>query len=165
MRVPAFAYLAFYRSQHPTPRRSHPKPAHNPWDELEWWQHPEAIRAVNEHPNGMTLEEIGRHMGITRERVRQVEATALRKLKECSGDEVINVGRFAVAIPDCERCDQPYIRRNGRDRRCDLCEAKRRKNRRSRAHISPALGVAQRTALHPLSSSSGHVESGRHSAA
>ncbi len=30
----------------------------------------------------MTLEEIGAHFGVTRERVRQVEARAMRKLKE-----------------------------------------------------------------------------------
>jgi RNA polymerase primary sigma factor len=30
----------------------------------------------------MTLEEIGAHFGITRERVRQLEARALRQLKE-----------------------------------------------------------------------------------
>lgn len=30
---------------------------------------------------GMTLEEIGQVMGVTRERVRQIEAMALRKLR------------------------------------------------------------------------------------
>jgi len=34
---------------------------------------------------GITLEEIGDVMGLTRERIRQVEDTALRKLKKRPG--------------------------------------------------------------------------------
>ena len=33
----------------------------------------------------MTLEEIGRHFGITRERIRQIEGRALLKLQTCTG--------------------------------------------------------------------------------
>ena len=41
---------------------------------------------VSEHSPGrqLTLEEIGRIMGVTRERVRQIEAHALRKLRHPS---------------------------------------------------------------------------------
>jgi DNA-directed RNA polymerase sigma subunit (sigma70/sigma32) len=41
---------------------------------------------VSEHSPGrqLTLEEIGRVMGVTRERVRQIEAHALRKLRHPS---------------------------------------------------------------------------------
>ena len=31
--------------------------------------------------DGMTLVEIGQHFGVTRERIRQIEAKALRKMK------------------------------------------------------------------------------------
>ena len=31
--------------------------------------------------DGMTLDEIAQHFGLTRERIRQIEAKALRKLK------------------------------------------------------------------------------------
>lgn len=35
---------------------------------------------VDEHPEGATLEAVGAVWGVTRERVRQIEAKALRKL-------------------------------------------------------------------------------------
>jgi len=125
MRVRAGALALRLQLQHmPAPPRS------DPWSELEWWEHPEAIRAVQAHPEGMTLEQIGRQMGVTRERVRQIEAVALRKLKECGGNEVIDVGRFAYAIPDCRVCGLPFVRRNGRDQACEGCKAARARKRR-----------------------------------
>ena len=36
---------------------------------------------VEAHPHGATLEEVGAAMGISRERVRQIEEGAVRKLK------------------------------------------------------------------------------------
>lgn len=41
----------------------------------------EAQQLVAQHPDGMTLEEVGAIFGVTRERVRQIEATALRNLR------------------------------------------------------------------------------------
>lgn len=40
--------------------------------------HPRYKRTVKD---GMTLDEIAQHFGLTRERIRQIEAKALRKLK------------------------------------------------------------------------------------
>ncbi len=42
----------------------------------------------------LTLEEIGRIMGVTRERVRQIEARALRKLRHPSRMNILNELRF-----------------------------------------------------------------------
>jgi sigma-70-like protein len=39
-----------------------------------------ALDAVDDAPDGLPLEEIGRLLGCTRERARQIEAIALRKL-------------------------------------------------------------------------------------
>lgn len=41
----------------------------------------EVLAIVAENPNGMTLDEIGQVLGVTRERVRQIEFSALRKLR------------------------------------------------------------------------------------
>lgn len=105
----------------------------NPWLDLEWWEHPEAIEVIQANPEGMTLEQIGATMSITRERVRQIEAGALEKLRNNTGAEVIDVGRFSVAIPDCEICALPFLRKNGRDRRCEGCMPTR--HRKTRRHV------------------------------
>jgi RNA polymerase nonessential primary-like sigma factor len=62
---------------------------------LEHWleQLPEQQREVVEHRYGlnghgrMTLEEVGRLMGVTRERVRQVQIAALARLRDISSSE------------------------------------------------------------------------------
>lgn len=118
MRVPAFMLVA------------EPTSGTDPWSDLEWAQHVDAMSAVASHPEGMTLEQIGRFMGITRERVRQIEAGALRKLKQAEGFSVLFCGEHALAIPDCERCGQPFVRTNGRDRRCEFCAALHRRSHR-----------------------------------
>lgn len=53
-----------------------------------------AVAFVNQHPDGATLEEVGNAFGLTRERVRQIEAVALRKLLEALGPE--GVREFVV---------------------------------------------------------------------
>jgi predicted DNA-binding protein (UPF0251 family) len=113
-------------------RRRFPAPVaySDPWAELEWHQHREAIEAVRLHPEGMTLEQIGTKMGITRERVRQIEGTALRKLIECTGSEVIDIGQHTFAAPDCERCSRPFVRSTGSDRWCVECSKWRDSRRR-----------------------------------
>lgn len=40
-----------------------------------------ARRFVDEHPDGATLEEVAAALGVSRERVRQIESRALRKLR------------------------------------------------------------------------------------
>ncbi len=97
----------------------------DPWIELEWDEHVEAKRMVDAHPDGMTLEHIGEAMGITRERVRQIEGGALRKLQEQEGADVIHArgvtGMHFLAVLYCERCGSPFLRR-GSARRCAPCD-------------------------------------------
>lgn len=51
------------------------------WEMLPWTDDPWAQRFVEEHPGGATLSEVGGALGITRERVRQIEEVAMRKLR------------------------------------------------------------------------------------
>lgn len=81
------------------------------------------------HPHGMTLEEIGAAMGITRERVRQIETSALMKLRQDSGGDISWIGKLTISVPDCRRCSEPFVRKTGRQTLCDDCESKRRKKR------------------------------------
>ncbi|WP_017327858.1 sigma-70 family RNA polymerase sigma factor [Synechococcus sp. PCC 7336] len=48
--------------------------------------------------NGLTLREIGEHIGLSRERVRQIERRALRKLKRLQ-TELSSVNRQALSTP------------------------------------------------------------------
>jgi len=52
-----------------------------------------ALNFVDEHPGGATLEEVGEELLLTRERVRQIEVAALRKLKGSElYDELVGTG-------------------------------------------------------------------------
>lgn len=53
------------------------------WTDIDkpWREDKYAQKLVEEHPYGMTLDEIGRELGVSRERVRQIENEALRKLR------------------------------------------------------------------------------------
>jgi hypothetical protein len=124
--------------KHPAPaapivvaKRRGRAPAHIPdaWADLEWETHRDAQGAVQSHPFGMTLEEIGACMGITRERVRQIENSALSKLRENTGGDVSWIGKLTMPTPNCKRCDEPFVRETGRQVMCKTCEATRRRKR------------------------------------
>jgi hypothetical protein len=85
---------------------------------------------VTDHPAGMTLEEIGAYMGITRERVRQIEHSALRKLATNTGSDITWMGNLTIGIPECRKCGEPFIRGTGRQELCAPCDAQRKKKRR-----------------------------------
>lgn len=121
------------------PKRRGRAPSYIPddWADLEWERHAAAQRAVREHPAGMTLEEIGACMNITRERVRQIEHSALAKLKQNSGGDIAWIGQLTMPIPDCRRCGEAFVRRTGRQAMCDVCEATRKRRK------PPAAWLAQ----------------------
>jgi hypothetical protein len=49
----------------------------------------DTILFVDQRPEGATLEEIGEFFGICRERVRQIEAEALAKIRETPGSNAL----------------------------------------------------------------------------
>lgn len=56
-------------------------------------------RFALENPKRLTLEEIGQHFGVTRERVRQIEQTALRKLERNAQNTNVRIlTEFAKAL-------------------------------------------------------------------
>lgn len=64
----------------------------------DWEDDEEAQRLVEEHPDGMTLSEIGDALGITRERVRQIQEHALEKLARRCADFGIEPADLAAAL-------------------------------------------------------------------
>lgn len=103
----------------------------DPWSDLEWEEHPDAQRVVRDNPAGMTLEQIGATMGITRERVRQIQQTAIDKLLQNTGGDIawLTGHASAVPIPDCRKCGEPFVRMTGRQVLCAACEALRKRKR------------------------------------
>lgn len=94
----------------------------NPWHDLEYHEDFVVQDIVKKHPDGMTLEQVGSALGITRERVRQIEVAALHKMKTGDGaGEYIEVDGYTFAIVYCEKCNEPFPRR-GRKRFCPDCE-------------------------------------------
>lgn len=53
---------------------------------------------VTMYPNGATLESVGAVFGVTRERIRQIEAKAIRKLKHTCDAEGINFLDFVASL-------------------------------------------------------------------
>lgn len=86
------------------------------------------MKLVRDHPDGMTLEEIGEILGVTRERIRQIELIALDKLRrgrEAGAGEVVEMkGRlatYAFALVECESCGELFLR-DGAATLCPVCE-------------------------------------------
>ncbi len=76
------------------PRRRRLKTDRTPYEEDEACQ-----KFVAAHPGGATLGEIAEYMGVTRERVRQIEFGALRKLEQLDSGVLT-----AFFSPDEDRC-------------------------------------------------------------
>ncbi len=91
----------------------------DPWLDLEWEEHDEAREIVAKHPDGMTLEQVGNVLGVTRERVRQIEAIALEKLRTgLDAAQTVDVKGVTAALTQCEECFEFFPRANRR-KYCD----------------------------------------------
>lgn len=56
---------------------------------------PVAVALVERHPDGCTLEMVGEHLGLTRERVRQVQEIALAKIEAALTVDGLDAHDFA----------------------------------------------------------------------
>ena len=68
------------------------------WDSLPWERDPWARAWVKQHPGGSTLEEVASALGVTRERVRQIEEVAMRKLRHVASERGLEVAEMLCAL-------------------------------------------------------------------
>jgi len=61
--------------------------------DLEVWEIPETCALDVAERGGITLEEVGEIMNLTRERIRQVECRGLEKIREVSGKYCLDAGQ------------------------------------------------------------------------
>lgn len=119
-------------------RRSRRGKPFDAWLDLEWEEDALARQLVAEEPDGMTLDAIGEHLDLTRERVRQIEQEALKKLRRPElGNSMVEFEGWTFAVPDCADCASPFLRLNGRQELCAPCSERRRASTpkgRSRDH-------------------------------
>lgn len=110
---------------------------YDPWLDLEWEEDELARGIVRENPAGMTLDDIGDHLGLTRERVRQIEVAALRTIRdERFGNGVVELDGFTFALVGCTGCAEPFVRVTGRQEVCPTCSTElRRITPRGRARV------------------------------
>jgi len=76
-----------------------------PWKHLAWEEHQEAQDFVKMHPDGGNLREIGRAMGFSGERARQIYEDAISKLRDYFGvnpDEVHEYRERPPSLDDIE---------------------------------------------------------------
>jgi hypothetical protein len=79
-----------------------PRPGSDTAD-LPYSQDVIAMTLVSRFPDGICLEAIGHHIGIVRERVRQIEARALAQLRaalEAEGIEARDIGAWLASRPE-----------------------------------------------------------------
>lgn len=70
---------------------------------LPFARDPDAQRFVADHPDGATLEQVGDALGVTRERVRQLERTALGRLRKRAALAGIDPSDLAHVLAQRER--------------------------------------------------------------
>lgn len=80
-RYPAEVALSLAHYSHADPHAPPGAPGAWTWEALAYEDDPWAQAFVARHPAGATLDQVGAALGLVRERVRQVEETAMRKFE------------------------------------------------------------------------------------
>jgi hypothetical protein len=84
-RLPPEVALALPRYAHVDPVAQPGAPSAWTWELLAYEDDPWAQDFVARHPGGATIEEVGGALGMGRERIHQIEARAIDKLRKAGG--------------------------------------------------------------------------------
>lgn len=93
----------------------------DPWSDLSYEEHNEARAIVRENPDGMTLEEVGKVLGVTRERVRQIEVNALAKVADLLPFDSFVIASIEYELQECPTCSTVFLKDGSGLEQCSKC--------------------------------------------
>ncbi len=76
---------------------------------------------VEGNPDGMTLEQVGEVLGVTRERVRQIEVQAFAKLRDSIGFDEFVIQEIIYELQECTTCSILFLKDGSGVEECTSC--------------------------------------------
>lgn len=76
---------------------------------------------VEGNPDGMTLEQVGEVLGVTRERVRQIEVQAFAKLRDSIGFDEFVIQEIIYELQECTTCSILFLKDGSGVEECATC--------------------------------------------